>query len=146
LYHAVNFTSAQTKGGDISIEWVKGNDSHGEQGPGLKRILVQYTFLDSRIDRGKIFNSKYTLTHPKHHALLHISAQGPFSTSAHLSATHKIKPAGKGYTLVDLRLSKDVSSVNLSIKASNLLNTPYEEIRGVPLPGRWIIGEVGLNF
>ncbi len=34
----------------------------------------------------------------------------------------------------------------LFVKASNLLNKSYEEIPGVPLPGRWIIGGVSMNI
>jgi iron complex outermembrane receptor protein len=47
---------------------------------------------------------------------------------------------------VDTKLSKNFSNLNVFVKASNLLNKSYEEIPGVPLPGRWIIGGVKYNI
>jgi hypothetical protein len=41
-------------------------------------------------------------------------------------------------------LIKDFPNFSIFINISNLLNKSYEEIPGVPLPGRWIIG--GIKF
>jgi len=38
----------------------------------------------------------------------------------------------------DLKITRPVGRVELRLDASNLLDTNYQETRGVQMPGRWI--------
>ena len=140
-FHAVNYTSASTRGIDLSVRWK--NLAEGWLG-GLSGT---YTFLDSRVDRGNVFASKYAFTHPKHQILLDISGIVPGARFGYFaSAVYKRKPGAAGYTLLDAKVSKELAPVTLSLQGTNLLNLGYQEIPGVPLPGRWIWGEIRLQF
>jgi hypothetical protein len=46
----------------------------------------------------------------------------------------------------DAKMSKTFSTIDIFVKATNLFNEPYEEIPGVPLPGRWIIAGLKLKL
>ena len=46
--------------------------------------------------------------------------------------------------IVDSQISKELGYFNLFIKVTKLFNKSYQQISGVPLPGRWII--TGIRF
>ena len=60
-------------------------------------------------------------------------------------ATHKIKLDGTHYMLVEAKINKSFSRINVFIQGTNLLNQSYVEIVGVPLPGRWLWDGVELK-
>ncbi|MGI8671230.1 MAG: TonB-dependent receptor plug domain-containing protein [Luteitalea sp.] len=55
------------------------------------------------------------------------------------------RPAGRaGYDTVDLRVARPVRRVLVFADVSNVGDVAYEEIRGVPMPGRW--ARLGLSI
>jgi iron complex outermembrane receptor protein len=145
-YHAANFTAATTRGAEFSFRWqgevsVEHSSTDNIE---IQSIFVSYTYLDSHIDVGNIFSSIYSFTHPKHQLSAVLSGHLPFSIIGTTSATYKIKLSGTNYTLIDAKLSRMFSNLNVFIQGTNLLNQSYEEIVGVPLPGRWLWG--GLEY
>ena len=68
-----------------------------------------------------------------------------FSVHGTISATYKIKLDGTNYTLVEAKVNKSFSHINVFVQGTNLLNQSYVEIVGVPLPGRWLWAGVGLK-
>lgn len=145
-YHAANFTAATTRGAEFSFRWqgevsVEHSSTDNIE---IQSIFVSYTYLDSHIDVGNIFSSIYSFTHPKHQLSAVLSGHLPFSIIGTTSAIYKIKLSGTNYTLVDAKLSRMFTSLNVFIQGTNLLNQSYEEIVGVPLPGRWLWG--GLEY
>jgi hypothetical protein len=100
--------------------------------------MLAYGYLNSHIDRGNVYSSRYAFTHPKHQISINLTASLPYTVSISIDLVHKIKHTNASYTLLDARLTKDFSPVSLFIRGTNLLNQSYEEIIGVPLPGRWI--------
>jgi iron complex outermembrane receptor protein len=137
---ATNFTKAVTRGVEIAFRWK--NDLKGEPGStdnvALQHMMVRYTYLDSRIDVGNIYSSLYSFIHPRHQLNIVLSGNSPLSINITTSATHKIKLDGTSYTLIDAKLSRLFSHIDVFIQGTNLLNKSYEEIVGVPLPGRWL--------
>jgi outer membrane receptor protein involved in Fe transport len=64
-----------------------------------------------------------------------------------LGLTYKKKDARGGWFLLDLGLSYQLNKHSrLFFKASNLLDKRYQEIAGVPQPGRWVEGGLGLEW
>jgi iron complex outermembrane receptor protein len=140
VYRATNFASIVTRGVEASFQW---NGQVKYSTPSMDRIAlhtiyVSYTYLDSRIDLGNIFKTIYSLTYPQHQISATFSGVLPFLLNGTASATHKIKLDGKSFTLVDARLSRLFSPITVFLQGTNLLNQSYEEIVGVPLPGRWL--------
>jgi vitamin B12 transporter len=146
-YHATNFTSAVTRGVEASLQWRDGFSADRESANDftLQSLLVSYTYLDSRIDRGTVYSSLYSFTHPRHQFNAVATGILLFSIHGTISATHKIKLDGTHYTLVEAKINKSFSRINVFIQGTNLLNQSYVEIVGVPLPGRWLWAGVELK-
>jgi vitamin B12 transporter len=139
-YSAANFATASTRGVEIEYRWKNDNNTAQESRDhvALQHILVSYTYLDSHIDLGNIYSTLYSFTHPRHQLSMVITGLLPFTVSSTVSATHKIKLDGTNYTLVDATFIRPISLFEVSLQGTNLLNQSYEEIRGIPLPGRWL--------
>jgi iron complex outermembrane receptor protein len=146
-FHATNFTSAVTRGVEASLQWRDGMSvvRESENDFTLQSLLVNYTYLDSRIDRGNVYSSLYSFTHPRHQFNTVITGNLLFSIHGTFSATHKIKLDGTHYTLVETKVNKSFSHINVFVQGTNLLNQSYVEIVGVPLPGRWLWAGVELK-
>jgi vitamin B12 transporter len=145
-YHATNFTSAVTRGIEMSLQWRDESSVNQESVNNFtfQSLLISYTYLDSYINRGNAYSSLYSFTHPRHQ--INAVATGTLlSIQATISAVHKIKLDGAQYTLVDAKVHKSFSQIQVFLQGTNLLNQSYEEIVGVPLPGRWMWAGIELN-
>jgi hypothetical protein len=138
---AKNFTSAKTRGIDAGVYWFSESleaEIRNQTNISIQDIGFSYEYLDSRIDRGNIFSSRYAFTHPRHRISARTSATFPYAVKISLDAVHNIKLNNDNYTLLDARMAKHFTSFIIFIRGTNLLNQSYEEIVGVPLPGRWL--------
>ncbi len=70
----------------------------------------------------------------------------PAGIEASISGTWKKRMSEEAYTLIDVSVRKEISLVGVYIKAQNVLNAPYQEIIGVPQPGRWVWGGVEITL
>ncbi|MGD0338140.1 MAG: TonB-dependent receptor [Bacteroidota bacterium] len=146
-YHAVNFTGAETRGGELGIEWLTGNQSSHDEFPlSIRNVNVNYLFLSSRIDRGSSYRTKYSLNHPRHTLSGLIVMDLPIKIKALISGTWKERTSGESYTLIDISARKEINPVWVYITAQNVFDAAYEEIPGVPQPGRWIRGGIELRL
>ena len=50
------------------------------------------------------------------------------------------------FAVTDLLLSFRIDPAILTLKLNNVFNQSYQMVDGYPLPGRWIWGEITLNF
>ncbi|MBN1398531.1 MAG: TonB-dependent receptor [Bacteroidetes bacterium] len=138
---AVNFSSAVIHGFEISIQWRTASTSKdyiSSKLINLEHISINYGYLDSRIEHRPVFSSRYSYNHPRHKISVFVSGRLPLSIQYTAGVIHKIKTNNANYTLVDADFSKEISSLKMYIKGSNLLNQTYEEIAGIPMPGRWL--------
>jgi outer membrane receptor protein involved in Fe transport len=55
-----------------------------------------------------------------------------------MDVVYKVKVSGDSYILLNARFTKQIGRIVLNVSGTNLLNQSYEEIVGVPLPGRWL--------
>ncbi len=119
-----------------------------------------YTYIDKRInDRGYLY--KYGQNYARHIVNSVFSFNLPFGIQT-IGFTYKKKPNRDGWCLLSAGLSyrlnpvrkKSSNKTGLSnridkssqifLRITNLLNVEYQEIEGIPQPGRWI--EAGLRF
>ena len=148
VFRAVNFTTATTRGMEAVFRWISGINVEqiSMDECSLHSVMVSYTFLDSHIDAVNVYKSVYSFTHPKHQLSAECSGALPLSVKWTASAVHKIKIDGSAYTLVDAKVSRLLSHINVFLQGTNLLNQSYEEIADVPLPGRWLWAGVELKI
>jgi vitamin B12 transporter len=148
-YHAENFTKAVTRGVEFSTHWSKDSESaefSAGESPALEQVLFAYSYLDSYIAHDPVYATRYSLMHPRHQVSLTVIGSLPFNVRGSVGIIHKIKLTGIYYTLVDARFIKYFSMFDLYISGTNLLNQSYEEIAGVPLPGRWLWAGIDVRF
>jgi len=102
-----------------------------------------YTYIDKHLDdRGYLY--KYGQNYIRHIANAIFSFNLPFGTQT-VGLIYKKKPNRDGWFLLNTRLSYNLNkNSQIFLKITNLLNVGYQEIEGIPQPGRWI--EVGLRF
>jgi outer membrane receptor protein involved in Fe transport len=146
---AVNFSSAVMHGIETGIQWRTTNTSRDftvSKLINLEYISINYGYLDSKIEHGPVFSSRYSYNHPRHKISFFASGNLSLNIKYSVGIIHKIKPNSTSYTLFDADFSKEVSSLKMYIKGSNLLNQTYEEISGIPMPGRWLWAGVEIGI
>lgn len=104
-----------------------------------------YTYIDKYVD-SKGFIYKYGKNYAKHLVNGVFNILLPFGTQT-ISFTYKKKPNRDGWFLLDAHLAYKMSkNSQVFLNATNLLNVGYQEIEGIPQPGRWVEGGLRLEW
>jgi len=141
---------------DNAIDWVKtdpaqkwearnipGADVFGvEAQAGLDinkdiRLSTNYTYINKYTDNnGYLF--KYGPNYARHLWNTEFIFKLPFGTQS-IGFTYKQKPGRDGWFLLNARVNYNLNkNTSLFITGTNLFNVGYQEIEGIPQPGRWI--------
>jgi iron complex outermembrane receptor protein len=92
--------------------------------------------------------TKYSPDYLKHQTNMGLFLEWPFDVRQSLKLSYEERVNQRHYFLLDSKISKKIKKekfdIELFVNATNLLNTSYNEIEGVPMPGRWI--EAGFNI
>jgi vitamin B12 transporter len=108
--------------------------------PGLASDLY-YTYLN-KIVRENGYLYKYGPNYIRHLVNVSLSMPLPLWTQS-IVFTYKKKPGRRGWLLADLQLSRGIArNCTLFVKTTNVFNVEYQEIEGIPQPGRWITAGV----
>jgi iron complex outermembrane receptor protein len=101
-----------------------------------------YTYVNKQIDnRGYIY--KYGQNYARHLANMLFNFKFPFADSF-FGFTYKKKPGRDGWVIINTGASRQVNkNLKVYLKAENLFNSEYQEIEGIPQPGRWL--ELGMR-
>jgi iron complex outermembrane receptor protein len=107
------------------------------------KLDANYTYINKYIHaQGLIY--KYGPNYIRHLFNAVFTFNLPFGDQG-LGLTYKQKPHRRGWFLLDAALSKNLNkNSRVFLKITNLLNVEYQEIEGIPQPGRWV--EAGLRF
>lgn len=109
-------------------------------GAGAFRFIkanLAYTFMASRTDNSHI--SKYALRFPRHHLCGRMQLATGRGLTPAVTLTYKSRPGEGSALVVNGRLSYRWSgSASWFAEGTNLLDTEYEEVNGVPMPPRWV--------
>jgi outer membrane cobalamin receptor len=98
---------------------------------------IDYAYLDA--DAGRVdFLSKYVLDYARHSIIGSASLPLPGRLALGQRVAYKRRRDRRSYWVVDARVSRGVRIGDVFLEGSNLLDTEYQEIRGVDMPGRWI--------
>jgi vitamin B12 transporter len=141
LWKAKNFTKINTDGVEIGLQF----NLNKVTSEIIKQIKIDYTYLNS--DKADLdVNSRYVLEHLEHDLTIKLYHDLPLGISQSWAFNYEDRLTLEDHLTMDTKLTRIFSDFSVFVKASNLLNNSYEEIPGVPLPGRWIIGGVKLNI
>ncbi len=85
--------------------------------------------------------SKYALNYPEHMLAFKWSSEFSYQSwklFANTATTFKSRVGEAGYWVSSAKVSTQISEVSFFFEVKNLLDTKYEEISGIELPGRWL--------
>ncbi len=114
----------------------------------LNKIEIGYTYIDANILASDNYQSRYTLSNIKHHAIGIINLKWHKNITQTISVRHINRLAMPDYTLFDTKLIYRKKQVSIFAEVLNLFNTNYLETGFVQMPGRWFkVGfDIRLNF
>ena len=108
--------------------------------PGLD---LAYSRIDSRPEALALL-SKYVSDYARDAATVSAGFPLIFDVWAGQRISYTRRADGRDYWVLDSRLSRKAGSARLYLDVSNLLNTSYQEVRGVDMPPRWT--SAGVEF
>lgn len=106
---------------------------------------ANYTFVNNRFSKqGYIY--KYGPNYAKHLLNSELLIKLPFGTQS-IGLAYKKKPVRDGWFLLNARLNYGLNkNSSFFLNATNLCNVGYQEIQGIPSPGRWVEGGFRLEW
>ncbi len=137
-YYAVNFTALDVKGVEFQSTW----SNSSSRAHWFKQFFAGYTFLESIVDTKGALKTRYSLTHPKHQLNGAATFEVPSDMMITFGGSYAHRSDYDDQTNFDVTVTKKIEMVEMIVKAMNVFNSSYEEIPGIPLPGRWIIGKI----
>jgi len=127
-WRTANIRDLQTAGAEIGIERSLGSRA---------RVAARYTRIS--IDAGRIdYTSKYVLDYARDSWSASGSFPVPFSFAYQQTASYRRRADGRAYWVLNGRLERHFSRITAGLDLTNMLNTEYQEVRGVDMPGRWL--------
>lgn len=130
-WSAMNIAESTTDGLEAGVSVFRSND---------QVVKLSYTFLE--IDKTfDIYRSLYLLDHLKHQFILNIMFS-LFEIKQSWAFRYENRIDADNHFITDLKLMYGFNDFDFFIESTNLFNTSYYNIPGIPLPGRWITGGV----
>jgi iron complex outermembrane receptor protein len=107
-------------------------------------IDLRYTALRGTEDTVPVGATKYTFNYPTHSGVVQwqVNPKGNFVFRTRVGVLDR--RSGDTYALWDVYAALPHGRVHPFLQISNLANSSYQEILGVPMPGRTVIGGVEL--
>lgn len=132
IFYARNFTQMITRGAEASISLMNPL-------PFLNKVSMQFTHLDSDLDlKGE--TTRYSLTHFENQFILMFGYPVPLlsglSQNWQIRYEESLLPSKQ--TITDTRFLWQQESFNIYLDITNIFAEKYEQVPGVPMPGRWI--------
>ncbi len=133
-WETINIREVQAGGIEVSLAKSLGTGA---------MLQIQYSYLALTTDEFPVL-SKYVFDYPRHSLTGFSSFALPLAVNFSQKVDYKKREDGRDYWLVDMRLARDFDKTTVFVEGSNLLNTRYQELLGVDMPGRWI--RAGFNW
>lgn len=134
-WQTTNVRRLENRGVELGIQHLLHGGSHVE---------FQYAYLNTEATP-VAYLSKYVLDYSRHSFSGFFSLHLPQSFSFGQRVDYKRRVDGRDYWVLDGRLARSFGKVNLYIECLNMLDSDYQEIQGVDMPGRWFLGGLELT-
>jgi iron complex outermembrane receptor protein len=133
-WQAINFTKDKVFGVEYSLHKKINN---------LLSLDGNYVYTDKRIDnQGYLY--KYGPNYARHLINTVFNFELPFGRQE-IGFSYKKRPQRRGWLLIDAGLSCNLNrNSKIFLNSTNILNVEYQDIAGIPEPGRYI--EAGLRM
>ena len=125
---AQNLGKIDTRGGQLEIEY---------RGWSLAQPAASYSWNDKTQTLGAGLESKYVFTQPRQQVALRLEHALPAGLSAHWQYNFRERQGADDYGVAQLLITHNLPYGRVRLRVSNLADTAYEEVVGVPMPGRW---------
>jgi len=109
-------------------------------------VEIRYTWMRGALESLGGLQSRYVFNYPSHNGVASWQAALPGHVSARvrLGATRRL--GRDPYWLTDVYLARTARRIRPFVQFTNIGNSRYEEITGVPMPGRGVLGGVEYVF
>ncbi len=128
---ADNISEVTTSGAEASLKFLP------DWSLPLRSAEIRYGYLHSDLHDIAAAESKYVLTHPEHNLIADFTVTYPLEIQQRLSVRRNVYAMRGSHQVIDTRISRPFNTVRIFLDITNLLDTDYEIIEGVPMPGRW---------
>ncbi len=126
-WRTANIRGLRTAGAEIGLEHRLGQRA---------RVSARYSRIS--VDAGRIeFVSKYVLDYARDSWSAASSFPLPMGFAYKQAASFKRRADGRSYWILDGRLERNFREFTAAFDLTNMLNSRYQEVRGVDMPGRW---------
>jgi iron complex outermembrane receptor protein len=135
IYQARNLNALSFTGVEVALHWKVSNAS---------QVSLAYTAMNAAQQALQGLLSRYLFNYPVHNASLQWQSQLPGSLQLRTRLGVLQRYNNDPYALCDLALTRQFRYIRPFLQLSNLADTSYQEIAGVAMPGRSILGGVEL--
>jgi len=142
-WQPLNVLAVNMKGVDSNLSFLV-NELSDNENSFLQRVNVNYTLINSTFSTTEVTQSRYALENLRHQ--LSLGIQMRYFKSLHHSVYYNYYDRVNltDYSLLDTRLSWEMSNYGVFVDVSNLLDIEYKETNLVTMPGRW--AKIGVNM
>jgi outer membrane cobalamin receptor len=124
-----NIRKLHTEGFEIGLERSMGAQAH---------VRMHYSYIST--DAGNVpYISKYVLDYARHTWASSTNFPLFFDLKYRQTLSYKKRSNGQDYWILNNALERAFYKLVASVDFSNLLDSRYQEVRGVDMPGRWMI-------
>ena len=139
---ANNIADLNTKGVEVNFSFLPQTLFFNSP---ITKLSLGYTYIET--DNSKInYISRYVLDHLKHQAIATISHDLLFDIQQSWDLKYELRYNATDYFICDTKISRQINFIELSLTINNLFDRAYTDFTNLPMPGRWIIGSLKLNF
>lgn len=130
VYRAANHARVVTQGAEWSLQLPSAGIL------GASRVWASWLRSEVNVDPSR---SRYALAHPRWEAGASTRVTLPAGVTGDLTCRWRQPRTGGSWSLVDARLSRTLGhGLGVELTATNLFATRYQELDGIPMPGRWL--------
>jgi iron complex outermembrane receptor protein len=137
IWRALNIQNLTFRGVEAGLHWTPS---------AVNTFDLRYTALNGSQDTISAGATKYTFNYPKNSGVFSWTITPQFNFLFRTRVGVLERYAQSPYVLWDAYATLPHGRVHPFLQATNLSNTNYQEVLGVPMPGRTIIGGVQVVF
>jgi len=145
LWQAQNISSVETFGIESKFsfhsEWLSNLT--------IQNLELSYAFLNSGRDLNGL-DSRYVFQYLKHQVQLQITQAWSNKLNQFWALRYQDPKTNESHFVLDTKISYDLYFEKVRfpiyVEISNVFNTNYQEVKPIPMPGRWIIVGIQPSF
>ena len=132
---------------DLNSFGIEANASYRFKAFGFNQHIISgYTYLKEELDGNQFQFSRYSINSLKHHFTTSFSTQFIKNVSQSLIYKFAERTNGESYNVLDVKVTLEFSSFELSVIGNNIFNAEYTETNLVPMPKGNVLCAINYTF